>query len=542
MYADHAESELIGRREEPPLVDPEADRRRRAMPFLLCEYAHAMGNGPGGLSEYQHLFETYERCQGGFVWEWIDHGLRRRTADGTAYFAYGGDFGEELHDGNFVCDGLLFPDRTPSPGLVEFKKVVEPVRIAGDAAGGAVTVTNRYDFADLSGLAFRWSYEVAGERAGGGGLDVPPLGPDGSARVALPPAPPHDGPGEAWWTVRAVLAEDTAWAPAGHEVAWTQFAAAPPADEPARAFRGAAHQPRRVEGGMVVLGPGTFDAASGTLRYLNGKALLGPVLDVWRAPVDNDRGADWHPASLLVRRWREAGLHRMRHRVDGVDLGARTLTVTTRVGAAASDLGLRTTYAWTAAGGRLTLRIEVAPEGPWDDLPLPRLGVRMGLNPALDRLEWYGGGPGEAYPDTRQASRIGRHRATVDAYQTPYVRPQENGARADVRWAELRGPDDTGVRVEGAPPFWFTARPWSTRMLESAAHTHELERDGHVWVHLDHGLHGVGSAACGPLVLPDFRLTAAPVSFSFTFSGLPARPGAGDPADSGALDLPREAR
>ena len=136
MYATHDEVDAIGRGEEEPLDDPELDARRRGLPFILCEYAHAMGNGPGGLSEYQELFERYPRCQGGFVWEWIDHGLRQRLPDGGERFAYGGDFGEPLHDGNFVADGLLFPDRTPSPGLLEFKKVIEPVRITGDAGAG----------------------------------------------------------------------------------------------------------------------------------------------------------------------------------------------------------------------------------------------------------------------------------------------------------------------------------------------------------------------------------------------------------------------
>ena len=537
MYADHAESELIGRREEPPLADPELDRRRRAMPFILCEYAHAMGNGPGGLTEYQRIFETYERCQGGFVWEWIDHGLRRRTADGTAYFAYGGDFGEELHDGNFVCDGLLFPDRTPSPGLIEFKKVIEPVRIEGDPDAGTLTITNCHDFADLSGFAFRWAYEVEGEPSDRGELAVPPLGPGRSAKVELPAMPRVSTPGEAWWTVRAVLAEDTAWAPSGHEVAWTQFAAAPTIGY-GRAYPGPVHAPRRVEGGMVVLGPGTFDAASGTLRYLDGAAVSGPVLDVWRAPTDNDRGAEWNPDARLEHRWRAVGLHRMRHRIDAVTVGADTLTVATRVAPAASDLGLRTVCTWTAAGDRLRLDVEVEPEGEWT-LPLPRLGLRLGLPASLDTVEWYGGGPGEAYPDTRAASRIGRHRSTVDALQTPYVRPQENGARADVRWAELRRADGTGVRVEGTPSFWLTARPWSTQALDEAGHTHLLKRSGSLWVHLDHGLHGMGSASCGPEVLPAQRLTAAPAAFSFTFSTLRARPCApDDPADpDGPLDL-----
>ena len=120
MYATHAEVDAIGRREEPPLEDPALDARRRALPFILCEYAHAMGNGPGGLAEYQELFERHPRCQGGFVWEWIDHGIRA-DAGGREYFSYGGDFGEPLHDGNFVADGLVFPDRTPSPGLLELK-------------------------------------------------------------------------------------------------------------------------------------------------------------------------------------------------------------------------------------------------------------------------------------------------------------------------------------------------------------------------------------------------------------------------------------
>ena len=404
--------------------------------------------------------------------------------------------------------------------------------MAGDPARGLLTVANRHDFADLSGFAFDWTYEVEGVAGDRGRLEVPPLGPGESAEVELPRMPAAGGPGEAWWTVRAVLAEDTAWAPSGHEVAWTQFAAAP-AGASTRVLRGAPHTPRRAEGGMVVLGPGTFDAASGTLRYLDGGAVHGPVLDVWRAPVDNDRGAQWYPPSRLDRRWRAAGLHRMRHRIDAVAVGGDTLTVATRVAAAAGDLALRTVCTWTATGGRLRLDVEVEPEGAWD-LPLPRLGMRMGLSSALNCVEWYGGGPGEAYPDTRDASRIGRYRMAVEDLQTPYVRPQENGARADVRWAELRRPDGTGVRVDGAPPFWLTARPWSTRALEEARHTHELAREDTLWVHLDHALHGVGSAACGPEVLPDFRLTAAPAAFSFTFTGLPARPGgAAVPAQPG---------
>jgi beta-galactosidase len=212
----------------------------------------------------------------------------------------------------------------------------------------------------------------------------------------------------------------------------------------------------------------------------------------------------------------------MRHRTVAVAVAGDALTVTTRVAPAASDLALRTVFTWTAAGDRLRLGVQVTPEGDWT-LPLPRLGVRLGVCQTLDDVEWYGGGPGEAYIDTRAASRIGRWTSTVDALQTPYVRPQENGARADVRWARLRRSDGHGLRIEGEPPFWFTVRPWSTQELDEAEHTHELTRSEVLWVHLDHALHGIGSHACGPDVLPQHRLTAAPAAFAFTFTN-PAAP------------------
>ncbi|MEU0185564.1 glycoside hydrolase family 2 TIM barrel-domain containing protein [Streptomyces sp. NPDC006207] len=520
MYAGHAEVERIGRREEAPLDDPALDARRRAMPFLLCEYAHAMGNGPGGLGEYQRLFETHERLQGGFVWEWIDHGIARRTPDGRRWFAYGGDFGEELHDGNFVCDGLLFPDRTPSPGLVEYKKVIEPVRIEGDPLGGTVRITNRHDVADLSHLRFTWSYEADGVAVAEGDLEVPPLAAGGTTELKLPEPAAAETSGEAFWLVRAVLARDTPWAAAGHEVAWGQWPAAErPGGRRTAPEPGRPHRPRHAEGGVVLLGPGTFDAAGGELRLLDGFALAGPRLDVWRAPTDNDLGAPWQSDPRFGLLWREAGLHRMRHRVDGVEAEDDALTVTTRVAPAAASFGLRTVYRWTADGDRLHLTVDVAPEGRWT-LPLPRLGVRLGLCGTLTRAEWYGGGPGEAYPDTRAASRIGLHTATVDALQTPYVRPQENGARADVRRVRLRREDGTGVAIEGGPPFWFTARRWTGEELDAAAHTCDLVPGNILWVNLDHALHGIGSQSCGPGVLPRYRLAAAEASFGFTFTTL----------------------
>ncbi|MGP3967789.1 glycoside hydrolase family 2 TIM barrel-domain containing protein [Streptomyces sp. 6N223] len=521
MYTPHDEVAAIGRREEPPLEDPAADARRRSLPFLLVEYAHAMGNGPGGLADYQRLFETYERCQGGFVWEWIDHGLAKRTEDGRRYFGYGGDFGEEYDDGNYVCDGLLFPDRTPSPGLIEYKKVIEPVRITGDGTRGIVTLRNGHDFADLAHLAFTWTYEVEGREVATGNLAVPPLAPGEQADVALPPAPAGTQPGEAVWTVRACLATDTAWAAAGHEVAWGQLTAVPrpaPVPDPGPTVT---HTPR-LDSDRITLGPAVFDAATGRLRALGDLLLTeGPRLDVFRAPTDNDRGMHWDPDGQGVSvEWERIWLHHMRHRTDAVRVTDDALTVRTRVAPDSRDVALNAVYRWTAGeDGTLRLTVAVRPQGDWP-CPLPRLGLRLGLPAAFGRVLWYGGGPGEAYPDTRAASRLGRYAMTVDALQTPYVRPQENGARADVRWAELRA-DGAALRIEAGPqPFWLTARRWTSEQLDAAGHTVDLVPGDTVWVSLDHAQHGIGTQSLGPAPLPQHHLTAAPAEFGFSFRAL----------------------
>ncbi|MFB6704660.1 glycoside hydrolase family 2 TIM barrel-domain containing protein [Streptomyces sp. NPDC056333] len=504
MYPTHAEVELIGKRSEDPWGDPELDARRRAMPFIMCEYGHAMGNGPGGLSEYQRLFERYERCQGGFVWEWIDHGL----AHPEHGFAYGGDFGEELHDGNFVCDGLLFPDRTPSPGLIEYKKVIEPVRIEAGTSAGTVRIGNGYDFAGLDHVEFVWSHEVDGEVRGSGALTVPDMAPGAHAEVPLP------GDGAGVWTVRALLAEDTAWAERGHVVAWGQVEV----DAVVPAAAAVRLRPETAEG-VITLGAGVFDARSGAPVRIGGVPVEGLRLDVWRAPTDNDNGAAWQPDERYGLRWRELGLHRMRHRIDTVEVGEDSLTVRTWVAPAGVDLGLRTEYRWTADGERLGLTVSVAPEGDWR-VPLPRLGVRFGLPAAYGGARWFGGGPGEAYPDTRTASVLGRWEMPVDAMQTPYVRPQENGARADVRWAELTDGGGAGLRAEGTAPFWFTARRWTSEQLDAAEHLPDLVAGETVWVNLDHAMQGIGSQSCGPGVLPRYRLDAAAAQFSFLFSAV----------------------
>ena len=524
MYADHGEVDAIGRREEPPTVDPASDTHRRSLPFLLCEYGHAMGNGPGGLLEYQQLFERHPRCQGGFIWEWIDHGVRTHTADGVEFFAYGGDFGEELHDGNFIADGLVFPDRTPSPGLIEFKKVIEPLAIEVRADG--VRIVNKHDFVDTSAYRFLWTLEVDGTALRTGALDVPVLPAGQRAEVALPVAAasieggPIEGEaidgeaidgeamdGEQWLTIRAELAQAASWADAGHEVAWGQGRL----DAPERSAPDA-RVGRRAADGVSSARPDEqlFDPRTGRLLRIGGVPVVGPRLDVWRATTDNDRGEH---GIALAPAWRRLGLHRMRHRVIERGGDGNAYVIRTRVAPAAADVGLLATYRWTSADDGLRLDLDVQPDGNWT-VPLPRLGLLMELPESMAEVEWFGGGPGEAYADSRQAARIGHYRRGINELQTPYVYPQENGNRVGVRQARILDAAGDGVLVAGRPTFELTVRRWTSADLEAATHPFELVRRNSVFVNLDIGQNGLGTASCGPGVLAPYVLSAGPAQLS----------------------------
>ncbi|GAB3168896.1 glycoside hydrolase family 2 TIM barrel-domain containing protein [Myceligenerans halotolerans] len=510
MYAHPDEVALIGRRQEPPTQDPRLDARRRTRPFVLCEYAHAMGNGPGGLSDYQDLFETYDRLAGGFVWEWIDHGIARRTADGRTYHAYGGDFGEELHDGNFIADGLVLPDRTPSPGLLELKKVVEPVRMHAD--DGVLVVRSVHAHVTTGYLRFVWELADDGVPVAGGDVEVEPVAPGETARVQLPDAACRTtgATGERWLTVRAVLAHDTSWATAGHEVAWTQERVA--AARRAPVVAGAALTTAR---GRQV-GPAVLDA-DGRLVALGDMATEPPHVDLWRAPVDNDR-LGWQ--RQVADQWHRLGLHRVRHRTVEVRDDDGTLVVVEHALPAGTDTGARGTFRWTPVDGGVRLDVELVPLGRWE-VPVPRWGVRLGVRgPLADdatEVAWFGAGPGEAYADSALAARIGAWRTTVRDWQTPYVRPQENGARAAVRHLRLsREGRSLAVDAVGTP-VEATVRRWTHHDLAAAQHTTDLVAGDVLWINLDHAQRGVGSASCGPDVLPAYEVAPAPASWSMVF-------------------------
>ena len=337
-------------------------------------------------------------------------------------------------------------------------------------------------------------------------------------------------------TVTASSTVDESWAPAGHVLGRGQLALdplpspSPPAPRSSLSVDGGAER----LGADLVLGGARFDAATGALHRLGALPVRGLRLDLWRAPTDNDEGE--HDGTPRARQWRELGLDRLQHRVVSADVEGPSLVVVTRVAPASTALGLLVTQRWSAArgddgadglaegaGAAVRLAVDVEPLGEWT-VPWPRLGLRLHLPRSLERVTWFGRGPGEAYPDTGLAALTGRFTSTVDELQTPYVMPQENGHRAGARWVELRGGPGSGtpgLRVEGDPTTGFTARRWTSEQLAAARHDAELVPGPDVVLTLDAAVHGTGTASCGPGVLPQHQLTAGPRSFSLVLRELP---------------------
>jgi beta-galactosidase len=522
MYASQAETGLIGQGVEPPLDDAGLDARRRAMPFVLCEYVHAMGNGPGGMSEYQELFERSPRLMGGFVWEWLEHGIARTGPDGKEHFVYGGDFGEEVHDGNFVTDGLVDANRVPRPGLLDFKKVVEPLSIVVAADWSGFSLTNRFDFADTSALEFRYVVEADGVTVDGGSVEVAPVAPHESAHVRLPAGLlERTALSPAVLTVSAVLKQDTAWAEAGHELAWGQESANVPAAPKLEATAGV-----KVEGDLLRLGPAVFERSTGSLIRLGGTPVEGLRLLLWRAPTDNDLGAEWGSPDPrpVATQWLEAGLNRLHTRLLGVSSrptagGGEELVVRTRVAPAGKQFGVIAEYAWSSDGSGVSLRTKVTPDGEWTNagwpVPWARVGIELVMGSPTQSVEWFGQGPHHSYPDTGQGTKRGWYQLPLQDMDVEYVRPQESGARSGVYRAALEF--DGGRLTVSGQPFALTVRPYSLEVLDAANHRPALVPDGRSYVYLDHVVHGVGTAACGPGVLEGYRLGPREADFSFVF-------------------------
>lgn len=539
-------------------------------PVIMCEYAHSMGNSTGNLAEYWEAVDRWPRLQGGFIWDWVDQGLRRRDGHGTEYWAYGGDFGDVPNDGPFCMNGLVAPDRTPHPALAEVKKVFEPVRVEWvDAAAGRARVTNRRSFTDLSDLAGEWVLEVDGRAVAHGPLPLPAVPPGRSVEVDLPvPATARVEGAEHWLRIRFRLAHATSWADAGHEVAWTQLELHPPGSEssarrmvpagdgtallraeadPAERS-GSSSRRRRAQGdGEVLLVAGplrlAFARDAGGLVELgsDGRQLLaGPArLDIWRAPTENDR--NWWGDERHLQRWTAVGYDRAEAVVDsmtGREAGADGVATVDLAGRITTPTGvaLGWTQRWSVLGsGEALVETRLRGADPGSLPPLPRFGLHLPLDAALDRVEWFGRGPHESYPDRKLGAPIARHGGPVGCTWYPYATPQESGNVVDVRWFALTDGSGAGVLAIGDPLLSVNASRYRAHDLEGHRHPHEVPVSPDVELHLDHAQSGLGNASCGPGTLGRYLVPPGPLRFRVRLRVL--LPG-DDPAELARTRLP----
>jgi beta-galactosidase len=534
MYPNYLETEAIGADSGfiSYLNSPDDAERVRSKPFVMCEYVHAMGNGPGGMTIYDELTERYPRLHGGFVWEWRDHGLLTRTSDGIEFYAYGGDFGEVLHDGNFVMDGMLLPDGTPTPSLAEFTRVNQPVIFNLD--GSLVTISNRYHTLSTEHLRFVAVKEVDGYPVAEEALQVPAIPPGQQGAVTLPEELVGPGAGDTWLTLRAELAAATMWADRGHEVAHAQFELTKP-EKTTRLPAWPAPPVLEPRQPVIMLGPAQFDAHTGRLLQLFGIDVDGPRLELWRAPTDNDRSTfrgsfelsspeetrgEGAPGPSSEQRWRDRGLDRLVHRLDQIFHDHDQLLAVVRTSSAGTNLFVDVSYHWRLTDG-LALLIDVAPSPGWD-CTWPRVGVRFDLPPELRHASWFGTGPNESYPDTRQAARVGRFAADIDELNVAYSRPQETGHRSELRSLVIS--DGTADRLNittwpdqnGHHP-GFTLSRYLPQQLDLAHHPYELVPTDRAYLFLDDAVHGIGSRSCGVDVLPEHALWPAVRQFGIEF-------------------------
>ena len=486
-------------------------------PLVLCEYAHAMGNSPGSFKEYINAFRTEERLQGGFVWEWCNHGLLTEK-DGKSFYAYGGDFGDEPNDADFVMDGLVFSDHSPTPALSDYKEAIAPITVS--LVDGKINVRNHYDFVDLSRLSCYW--EILQDDVSSTPTEVDlPLIPAGETRIVDIPIGKINASSEAWLNLAFRLKDDTRWAKKGHLITLAQIqlsgleklhlAASPPPT---------ALTCKQVQTLLVIesADEGTkfsFDLVRGALTWeSDGHPIFqqSPELSINRALTQNDLGFGGDGNE-----WNKFELHRVQTYVRSVTWKHQgdvvVITAGVRVAPPILEWAVDASLTYTIHGWGVDIRSTGSFSGNHPKY-LPRLGLKMSLANSFDSCTWFGRGQGESYKDKNDGNKIGRYTSSIDGLFTNYEYPQENGNRMDTRWVKLQSKTTGVLEAAMESPFSFSAGHYSLRTLDEAKHPYELQREEEVFLNLDYDHHGIGSGSCGPPPLPQYRLEAKPFDFT----------------------------
>lgn len=480
-------------------------------PHVLCEYGHAMGNGPGNLEAYQELFRKYKRLQGGFIWEWYDHGIESRDVNGKITYRYGGDFGDKPNNSNFCMDGLIRPDGKESTGLLHYKQVIAPVKAeAADLSEGLIKVENDFYFKGLDDIAME--YQIVHDQTVdcAGRIDKLLIGPQKARIIKLPCEVESVEAGSDYYlNLSFVYKEKNDFAEAGMELSKAQFLLPVYKEvlqqeteiketKPAESLTVTETEVRaEIAGEQIKV---VFDKVTGRLLELklHGKDMIttGPSLNLWRAVIDNDmyKVTDWKEKYFLCRQQEQ--LEEFEIREEG---GRAEVRIHTHFSPLSMAFGFKGHYIYRISkDGELELELRMngfknssfAPEF------IPRIGIELKLPKRMRRVAWYGLGPEENYCDMQSGAVMGVYEKTVDDMHVEYAMPQENGHRGRVRWLAV-GDDEESLLICSEQEVGIDVHDYTIEALEHAKHVGEIARCGETVVHIDAMHSGLGSNSCG---------------------------------------------
>ena len=497
-------------------------------PFLLVEYCHSMGNGPGDFEDYFQMIHKDDRMCGGFVWEWCDHAIAHGTAEnGKTRYYYGGDHGETIHDGNFCVDGLVYPDRTPHTGLLEYKNVYRPVRVVSyDQKNGQIVLHNYMDFDNLKDYV-DISYEMTqdGLTVEKGKLANVVAAPHSDAEVELKLQVPNTG--KIYLKLIYRLKKQMPLLEQGYELGFDEMKLANEDDRNRQAVKWMEQEKAigtinvKENDRQIVLQAKDFtyvlDKRTGLFEDMQfaGRSYMNhPMeLNIWRAPTDNDMyiKQEWKKAHYDAAYTRAYRIEVLQNK-HGVLIMEHVAVVADTV---QKILDVKMTWKINE-DGKIEAVIEAIKDKEFPDLP--RFGIRMFLNKKMDEITYFGMGPQESYRDKHQASCHGLFRSKVAQMHEDYIRPQENGSHYDCDYVELTN-GQCGIAAVSKNPFSFNASVYTQEELERVSHNYELKESDSIVFCMDYAMNGIGSNSCGPDVLDKYRF--AEEAFQFQFELIP---------------------
>ena len=494
-------------------------------PFLLVEYCHSMGNGPGDFEDYFQMIQDNDKMCGGFVWEWCDHAIAHGTAEnGKKIYAYGGDHGEEIHDGNFCMDGLVYPDRTVHTGLLEYKNVYRPARVVSyDKESGELVLHNYMDFDDLKDYV-KISYELTqdGLVISKGKLAEVSVAPHSEGKISLNINVPENG--KCYLKLIYQLKKEMPLLEKDHILGFDEIEVSQKDAKCQLAEKWlektSADSELQVNGNDTQIHikgrefAYTIDRRTALfteMKFAGREYLNHPMeLNIWRAPTDNDM--------YIKSEWRKAHYDKAYTRAYTTEVvqGKHGVKITSHASVVAETVQkiLDVTITWTIdAAGKIDADIEATKDGEFPDLP--RFGVRMFLDKKLADVRYFGMGPQESYRDKHQAASHGLYRANIGDLHEDYIRPQENGSHYDCEYVELNN-SRYGIVASAEKAFSFNASYYTQEELEKKTHNYELTESDSVVFCVDYALNGIGSNSCGPVVLDQYRFNDVLFRFQFT--------------------------